>query len=43
MLSACSNNPTTFCSKRQPFTGTTYGDLIEYTGDLERVYDACSN
>ena len=41
LCSACSNSILQ-CPKRVPFTGTTYGDLVYYTSDLEQDYDSCS-
>jgi len=39
-LTCCTNNYT--CPARTPFTGTTYGDYIEYGGALEVQYDNCA-
>lgn len=39
-LTSCSSSP--MCPKRVENTATTYGQHLEYLGDLERQYDACT-
>lgn len=38
-LSSCASYT---CPARDEFTGKTYGDLVSYTGTLERTYDSCA-
>lgn len=39
LLSACN---TYTCPPRTPFTGMTYGDVIEDDGQMHIIYDSCA-
>lgn len=38
----CTEVAPSSCPKRQAFNGTTWDDLGQYCGELERIYDACA-